>query len=84
MMARPVLVLYCYLMSRVRKVVLKEWVAQANGGYWTCWYDAVPPKGVPYLVLDSEWGSEGDCPDLVRHVYEWELASGSQGEAKSR
>jgi len=59
--------------SRVRKVTLREYVPK-GGGYWQYWIGSVPPEGVPFRVLDSEWGHEDGCPDPVRYIYEWELA----------
>ena len=63
-------------MSPVRKVELREYLA-ANG-YWQYWLCPVPPDGVPFVVTDSEWGTEGDCPDPVRYIYGWELSRGAE------
>lgn len=65
-------------MGRVRKVVLKEWVKLGvDSGYWAWWYGSVPPDDVAYIVTDQEWGTAGDCPDQVRHIYEWEVPRGA-------
>jgi hypothetical protein len=68
-------------MGRVRKLVLREYI-ERDGGYWQYWYGAVPPEGTRYRVLDEAWGREPACPDLVRYIYDWELARGTESGSR--
>lgn len=68
-------------MGRVRKIVLREYT-KADGGYWQYWLVSPPPDGVAFFVTESEWGCEGDCPDPVRYITDWELARGQKDQGK--